>query len=170
MVLVAEAANDLKIPVEPSDHEQLLHDLRRLGKRVERSRLEPARHQEIPRSFGRRLRQHRGLDFEKVEVGQCLAHGSGQAVSQTKRPLEGRAAQILNPVAEAGPLFGLGLFFDRKREWRRAIEQSKLADLDLDLAGGQLRIDRLGGASLDDSPDQDYVLRSQLSSPLMTLR
>src|SRR5581483_1003684 len=41
-ILVAKAANDLKILVEPGDHQDLLEKLRGLGQRIERARLHAA--------------------------------------------------------------------------------------------------------------------------------
>ena len=52
-VLVAEAGRDLEIAVEAGDHHQLLEHLRRLRKRVELARVDPARDQIIARAFGR---------------------------------------------------------------------------------------------------------------------
>ena len=66
LVLVAEAARDLEVAVEARDHQQLLHELRRLRQRVERAGLEPARHQEVARALGRRLREDRRLDLEEA--------------------------------------------------------------------------------------------------------
>ena len=51
-VLVAEAGRDLEIAVEAGDHDQLLEHLRRLRKRVELARMDPARHQIVARAFG----------------------------------------------------------------------------------------------------------------------
>ncbi len=55
-VLVAEAGRDLEIAVEAGDHQQLLEHLRRLRKRVEFARMDPARHQIVARAFGRLTR------------------------------------------------------------------------------------------------------------------
>ena len=50
-VLVAEALDDLKVPIHPGDHQDLLEDLRRLRQGVELARVQPARHEVIARSL-----------------------------------------------------------------------------------------------------------------------
>ncbi len=50
-ILVAEAARDLEVAVEPRDHEQLLVELRRLRQRVELARVHAARHQVVARAL-----------------------------------------------------------------------------------------------------------------------
>jgi hypothetical protein len=67
LVLVAEAARDLEVAVEARDHQQLLHDLRRLRQRVERPGLQPARHEEVARALGRALGEDRRLDLEEAQ-------------------------------------------------------------------------------------------------------
>src|SRR5262249_16326781 len=52
-VFLTKARCDLKVPVEPCNHEQLFKLLWRLWKGVEFPWMEPARHQEIARPFGR---------------------------------------------------------------------------------------------------------------------
>ena len=68
LILVAEAAHDLEVAVEARDHQQLLHELRRLRQRVEAPGLQAARHQEVARALGRRLREHRRLDLEEAQL------------------------------------------------------------------------------------------------------
>ena len=65
-VLVAEAAGDLVVALEPGDHQQLLEELRRLRQRVERAPLEPARDEEVAGALRGRAGQHRGLDVEEA--------------------------------------------------------------------------------------------------------
>ena len=67
-VLVAEATRDLVVPLEPADHQQLLEQLRRLGQRVERARLDPRRHEVVARALGRRARQVGRLDLQEVPL------------------------------------------------------------------------------------------------------
>ena len=65
-ILVPEADRDLVVAVEAGDHRQLLQDLRALRQRVEAALLEPARDDEVARTFGRRLEEDRRLDVEEA--------------------------------------------------------------------------------------------------------
>ena len=107
LILVAEAADDLEVAIGAGDHQDLLEDLRRLRQRVELARMHAARHQEVARAFGRRLRQNRRLDLPeavRVEIaaaspsprggaGRCCAaaaagadRGSGSAAARPPTP------------------------------------------------------------------------------------
>ena len=50
---VAETARELVVAVTAPDHQQLLHDLWRLGERVKASGLQAGGHEKIPRTLGR---------------------------------------------------------------------------------------------------------------------
>jgi hypothetical protein len=169
LVLVAEAARDLEVAVEARDHQELLHDLRRLWQRVERSGLEPARHQEIARALGRALGEDRRLDLEEALRAKRRAHRLRELVAQTQRALQRRAAQVVHAVLEARRLVGVGLRLDRERRRRRAVEDSQLVREHLDLAGRQLRIHRLGRAALHAPAHEDHVLRAQGPGLLVAL-
>jgi hypothetical protein len=80
-VLVAEAACDLEVPVEPRDHQKLLVQLRRLRQRVELAWMHAARHEVVARALRRRLRQDRGLDLQEAKGVEVAASGLHQAVS-----------------------------------------------------------------------------------------
>ena len=69
-VLVPEAADDLKVPLDPPDHQQLLEELGGLREDIELARVETAGHQEIARSFRGALDQHGGLDLEEPRRAQ----------------------------------------------------------------------------------------------------
>ena len=98
LILVPKAACDLKIPLVTAHHEQLLHDLGRLGKRVEGARLKTARDQEIARAFGRRTSQHGRLDFQEAMLIERVSHGSCEFVPDRERSLQGRPPQVMNSV------------------------------------------------------------------------
>jgi pyoverdine/dityrosine biosynthesis protein Dit1 len=67
-ILVAEAGRDLEIAIEARHHQQLLEHLRCLRERVELTRVDAARHQEVARALGARRGQDRRLEF-----GEALA-------------------------------------------------------------------------------------------------
>src|SRR6266511_2505292 len=93
-VLVAEAARDLVVALEARDHEQLLCDLRRLRQRVEPPRLQARGHDEVARSFGRRLPEHRSLDVDETLALHFLADDPYELRPDADVPLHVPAAQV----------------------------------------------------------------------------
>ena len=77
-VLVPETAHDLKVALHTRDHQELLEDLRRLRKRVERALVHATRHEIVARPLGRRLRQKRRLDLVEALAGQIFAGGKAK--------------------------------------------------------------------------------------------
>src|SRR5581483_484574 len=73
--LVAEATHDLKITVEPRDHQDLLKQLRRLWQRVKRAGLYAAGNEVVARALRCGPRHKRRLDFEKSLRGKIVANG-----------------------------------------------------------------------------------------------
>ena len=65
-VLIPEASGDLEIPVITGTHQQLLENLRRLGKGVKHARMHPAWHQIVSRSLRRGLGEHGRFDLQKA--------------------------------------------------------------------------------------------------------
>ena len=150
-VLVAEAARDLVVAVGPRDHEDLLEELRRLRQGVETVRLQAHRDEEVARALGRRLGQHRRLDLEEallVEVGARRLH---DVVAQDQVGEHRRAPQVEVAVLQAQRLVDLAALRGLDLEGRRLrlVQHLELGDADLDLAGRQLRVHRLG-ATRDD--------------------
>jgi hypothetical protein len=64
-IFIAEAANQLEVPVETCNHQYLLEKLRRLGKRIELAEIEPARHDEIASALGRAFCKERRFDLKE---------------------------------------------------------------------------------------------------------
>ncbi len=84
-VLVAEAADDLVVALQPAHHQQLLEELRALRQRVPGARLQAAGHQEVARALGGRARQHRRLDLEEAGGVERPAHGGDDPGAQLER-------------------------------------------------------------------------------------
>src|SRR5690606_41857278 len=64
-VLVAQAAGDLVVAVDPPDHRELLEQLGALWERVEAARLQARGHDEVPGALGRRGDEHGRLDLDE---------------------------------------------------------------------------------------------------------
>ena len=106
---VAEAADDLEIALEARHHQELLEELGRLRQRVEAARLEPARHQEVPRAFGSRARQEGRLHLEEAVLVEVVAHGAAEQIADLEALEDGRAAHVEVPVLQAECLVHLGV-------------------------------------------------------------
>jgi hypothetical protein len=159
--MVAEAAHDLEVAIGPGDHQQLLEDLRRLRQRVELAGVDAARHQEVARAFRRRLRQDRRLDFPEAVGVEVLPDCDRDAVPQADVVLQARPAQIEVAVLEADVFRNRAIFGDLERRRPGFVEQADLARQDLDLAGGQFRVDRLGRAALHHARDPNHELGAE---------
>src|SRR5580698_6307751 len=94
LVLITEAACDLKIAVETGDHQNLLEDLWRLRQRVELTGMNTARHQKIARAFWRGLGQDRGFDFKEALFTERLANRKRNVMAQSEVALHLRSPQV----------------------------------------------------------------------------
>ena len=85
-ILVAKAAGDLEVAVDPTDHQQLLEQLRRLRQGVEATAA--ARNQIVSGALRRRQGQQRRLDLDKAFGIEKVPDGLGEPVADQQR-LEG---------------------------------------------------------------------------------
>ena len=146
----------------PGDHQDLLEDLRRLRQRVELARVDAARHQVVARPFGRRLGQHRRLDLEEALLVEILPDLHRRAVAQHHVVLHARrgadrgsgtSAACPRTPAYSSAIGNGGVF--------ASFSSADLARRDLDLAGLDLRVHRLGRARSTVPEHRDDVLRPQ---------
>ena len=161
-VLVAKALHDLEVAIHPRDHQDLLEDLRRLRQREELARMDAARHQIVARAFGRRLRQNRRLDLPEAFGVEILADRQRDAMPQAQVVLQARAAQIEIAIAQPHVFADRRLVGDRELRRLRLVQQPDLRGDDLDLAGIELRVHRVGVATAHRAADGDDVLGAQL--------
>ncbi len=144
-VFVAKASRDLIVAVEAAHHQELFQKLRRLGQRVEASRVDAARHQVVARAFGRCAPQDRRFDFDKAVRVEKRARRPHRQRAPAQIALHGRAAQINIAIAQAHVL-GSGVGVDRKRRGLRDVEDVRLCHRDFHFTGRKLRVDRALGA------------------------
>ena len=147
-ILVPPAGGDLVVAVEAADHEQLLEHLRRLGEREEAARLEAHRDEEVARALGRALDEARRPEVDEAELLHAAADRADHRPLQAEVALHLGAAQVEPAVAQAQVLVDV-LLVELERERRRAVQDLERRDLELDLAGRQVRVDRVGGARRD---------------------
>jgi hypothetical protein len=142
-VFVPEAACDLVVAVEASDHEQLLEDLRRLRKCEEAARLQPARHDEVARALGGRLEEDRRFDVREAVSLHHPTDRRDETRAQAEVALHLRPPQVEPPVTEA-QRFVDALLLELEGKRRGAGEDLEPVDLELDLPCWNVGIDRLG--------------------------
>ncbi len=169
-IFVAETARDLKIAIQPGDHEDLLEDLRRLRQREEIAGMHAARDEIIARALRRRCGENRRLDLQKALAREILPDGQRDGVAHLEIVLHLRPAQVEVAVLQA-QLFVLDGFFGR-REGRQlgVIEHQKLVGDDLDFAGRHLGIDHVFATQANFADGGDHVLGPDVLLPWRALR
>ena len=139
-VLVAEALDDLEVPLEARHHEQLLEQLRTLRQRVELPGVQPRGHEKVSRAAGRVLHEVRSLELEEAEAVQRLPGDGVHLAALHQRLLQRSAAEVEVAVAEPLVLGGVELVLDQERRRLAAVEDRELGGVHLDLAGDQARV------------------------------
>ena len=147
-VLVAEAPRDLIVSVDAGDHQELLKDLRRLGQRVEFPLVHPAGHEVVARALGGGLDEGGRLDLEEAVSVVVVVRRLDDLMAHQNGVLHLAAAQVEVAVFEPQLLLDVGLVGDLKGRGLRLREDAQVADIELDLAGGQVGVDRLAAADL----------------------
>ncbi len=98
-VLVAEAARDLVVAVHAAHHQDLLEELRTLGKREEVASSHAAGHEVVPGSFRRRPGQDRRLDLGEALALQVPSHAAEDARPLLQDLLHALPAKVQIAVA-----------------------------------------------------------------------
>ena len=158
-VLVAVAAGDLVVPLHPGHHQQLLEQLRALRQGVERTRVQPRRHQEVARPFRCRAGDRRRLDLDEVVPRQHRAGGGIHLGAQPDCRSRAVAAQV--EVAVFQPQLLARRLVELERQRRALAEDGQRRGVDLDVAGGDLGVGVAFRADLDDAGDRDAELSAQ---------
>ena len=160
-VLVAETTNDLHVTVESGNHEELLEDLRRLGKRIQLTRIESTRNQKIAGAFRRALCQHRRFKIDKSQLVQVITDLMLKIGPQLKALLNLGSAHVQKTVLKAQ--FVIYLVAAREIEGeRRTVSQYRSSGADqLDLTGFQTRVFHSIGTCLDSSHHLKHLLRTE---------
>ena len=148
-VLVAETRRDLEVFVEAGDHQQLLEHLRRLGQRVEGTRMDARGHQIVACALGRACGENRRLELVEALLDHPRADRGDDLRAQQDIALHGLASEVEKAVAQARFLAGVGLGGHLQgQDFGRALDLEG-GDAYLDLAGRQLVVDGFR-TSLDD--------------------
>ena len=160
-VLVAEAGRDLEITVEARDHDQLLELLRRLRQRVELAGVHAARHEIIARAFGRGRGEDRRLELEETGVAHALPQRPDDVLPLHDIGVQRFAPEIEEAISEPRLLRIVRLAEHRQRQLLGFRQNIEALDPDLDRAGRQVGIDRLGRAGDHLAVDAHHPFRLQ---------
>ena len=160
-VLVAKAGGDLKVAVEAGHHQQLLELLWRLGQRIELPGMQPARHEVVARALGRAGREDRRRELREALGDHAAADARDHAAAQQHVTMQRLPPQVEEAVSQPRLLgeFGVAVHLQRQRLGPRL--HGQLPHGHLDLAGGQLRVDRRRLARDDGAGHGDDALHPQ---------
>ena len=110
--------------------------------------LEPRRHEKVAGSLGRRLAHDRRLDVDEALGLHLLADDRDELRPRADVSLQLVPAEVEPAIAEAQRLVDV-LLVELERERRARRDDVELVDLELDLAGRQVRVDVLRRARGD---------------------
>ena len=162
-VLVAEAAGDLVVAVDPGDHQQLLEQLRRLRQGVERARLLARRHEELAGALRSRRNQHRSLDLDETLRLHRRTNRRVDLPAHAQVALHPLPAQIEVAVLQPHVLVDVvGAGVDRERRRIGGPQHLHRAVADLHLAGRDVRVDRALRTLADGAGDPHDVLAAHV--------
>src|SRR4029079_9421707 len=142
-ILVTETACDLIVAIDATHHEHLLEELRRLRKREELTGVHTARHQIVPRTFRRTLRQNRRFYFKKTFYVQESTDRLHDVMPKAQQPLHLWPTKIQVAVLQSDRLRHFGIVFDHKGRRLRLVQNFDSIHKHFDLARGQIGILRL---------------------------
>src|SRR5690606_14887605 len=160
-VLVAEAADDLIIPLKAAHHEELLKNLRRLGQRVELARVYAAGHQIVTGALGRTAGEHRRLQFQKAVFIEEVARSLHYTVAQDHVSLQRRATEVQVTVAQSDAFVDVTRPVDLEGRRLCLAEHDEVFGDDLDLTGSELRVFHPLEPLCHFSVNADHVLAAQ---------
>ncbi len=114
-ILVAEAARDLQVSVEPGEHQKLLVELRRLRQSVELAVMNAARHEVVACALRRRRDEVRGLDLDKAVVVVIVSGDLRYLAARDDTCVEVGAADVEITIFKAYLGANVALLDDLKR-------------------------------------------------------
>ena len=162
-VFVAETGRDLEVAVKARHHDQLLELLRRLRQGVELARMQPRRHKEISRPFGRGSRDDRRLKLGEAAVPHPVAQAAHHMRTQHHVLMQTVAAQVKEAIGQPGFFGILRLAEDLHRQV--ALDRTQnfhVLDINFDFAGRDPGIHQRSVAQLHLAVDADHPFGADL--------
>ena len=161
-VLVAIAASDLHVAVDPADHQQLLELLRALRERIDGAWLEAARDDEVACALGRALDQGRRLDLDEAVGVMDLADGLDHPAPEQESPLHRLTTEVEVAVLETEDLVDRGVrVVDVEGRRLRLGQDRDVGGLEFDGTGREARVLGPGKPRRDGADDRHDELRSR---------
>ncbi len=145
-IFIPEAGGDLEITIKAGDHQQLFELLWCLWQRIELARMQPRRHQEVPRAFWRTGGQDRRLKFRKSLIHHATADRPDDRVAQQDVAVHFFTAQIQEAVLQAYFFWITRILINRHRQGRSSRLNSAVCNADFNSTGRQIGIDGFFGA------------------------
>src|SRR5204862_5959637 len=137
---------------------------------VEGAPREPARHEEVPGALGGRARQHRGLDLHEALTVKIVPGRPADLIAEEEVPEHGGPAEVEVPVAQAERLDRLLALVEGEGEGLRLVQDSQRPDVDLDLPGREVRVQRDWRTELDGPLDGEDELGPDLAGGAVRAR
>ncbi len=123
--------------------------------------MQPRRHQKIPRAFGAAGSNNRRLKLAKALVPHPLTHRGNNVAAQFHAGLHFLAAQIQIAIFQPGFFRIFLLAKHLQRQFGRRPQHFDVAHKNLDLAGGDFRIDQISSAGLHLAVNPDAPFAAQ---------
>ncbi len=164
-VFITKTGRDLEITVKPRHHDQLLELLRRLRQRIEFPRMQPRRHQKIPRPLRAARGNDRRLKLVEPLFPHPVAHRAHHVGAQHHVAMQFLTPQIQKPIGQPGFLGIIHIAKHRHRQLIRGPEHRHAGCINLNLARRQLGIGQRGFPRLDPPLDGNHPLRPQPLNP-----
>ena len=160
-VFVAEAASNLKILLDTTDHEDLFEELGALGQGVEGAFLQARGDQEVAGALGRAAAEEGGFDLVEALLVEVVAGDLGDAVARLEDVLHRGATHVEVAVLQPGFFADLVGFIGDEGGVVAVVEHDAVGGVNFDLAGVELGV---FAAFADDAltGDGDDVFAAQL--------
>ena len=147
------------VAVQTGHHQELLEELGRLGQGEELPRLHPAGHQVIPGPLRRALGEDGGLHLDEALAVEKLAGHLGGPVPEEDVLHDAGAPEVQVAVFQPQGLGDVHLVvFQLEGRGLGGVQNAQLFHQDLDLPGGQIRVDHLRRPEVHQAPHRDDVL------------
>ena len=159
-VFVTEAAGDLEILFNASDHEELLVLLRGLREGVERTRREARGNEEVAGAFRRAFGKDRSFDFEEALGVHHVAHRFCDAVTKAQVASHLLTTEVEIAVGETEIFVG-NLVVKLEGQNLSGIQDVERGGDDFDRARFEARVLGSGQAGRDFTSDADHVLTTE---------
>ncbi len=169
-ILVAKTPGQLIVPLDSPGHQYLLEELRRLWKREVRARLEPGRHQEIPRSFGRAFGEARRFHLDEALGIEKRPEGGGEPMPETQIRLHRVGAKVHGSMLKPALLGHLLPFLRPKRQIGCDGEHFQSICLKFDVFGVQAGVFGSRRTEAQDAGEHHDPFRADAASLLCRFR